>query len=59
MAKRKKDDDDGLVTVRLACGFRHNGTFYPTGSVIRMEPAEAADMQALNMARIVQPEAAA
>jgi hypothetical protein len=59
MAKRKRDEDDGLVAVRLATGFRHKGVYYPTGTVIRMERAEAVDMRALNMARIIEPEAAA
>ena len=56
MAKRPKpaEPDDPEIEVVAAAGFKHRGMFVRTGELARMTRAEARDLLALNMARVVE-----
>lgn len=51
MAKK----DDGLVTMIAGSGFNHDGAVVRTNDVVRMTPADVADMKALHFVRDPKP----
>jgi hypothetical protein len=51
MAKK----DDGLVVVIAGARFKHNGRDVWANDIVRMTPAEAADLKALHFVRDPKP----
>lgn len=57
MADKRKKPDPDLVTIKAAAGFKHDGRYIRTGETVEVSKAEANDLVALNMARLVEVSA--
>jgi hypothetical protein len=57
MADKRKKPAADRVTIKAAAGFNHDGRYIRTGETVEVSTAEARDLVALNMARLVEAPA--